>query len=458
MLVAMARESSTPSTPSIGASKASKAGVQPRGSPAMLGVVATVVWMAVCTGYLVKDLRGGVPWLSQGPNLVALAIGAFLFSKAWHALGRSRRYKGSLLRCNPEVAQAGRPLHVDLLLPPGAPPPQSGGQVVMRLLQERTDDSGSSSTTYHAWEQRATAPAQQRADGWRVAVSFEPPAGSPASGTRRDGDRVRWLVELLDGGGRTELGFEVQVGAGDPAAAAAVWAGAESAVDDDGSGAADVPTPGSLPAGVTLHETPAGAELRFRRRAARVFAVLWLGSAVAAVLWARAEALTGGANGEPGVAGALLPAAGAWLLLLLAVHAGTVRWRLRVNDDGADIDRSSWLWPRVRHVTTAELAQLTHRLVYSASGGSSRNMVEHHSVYAQGPGGIGPKLTPAVPLASGAQAVAAWVRQALRHRHPRFAPGAQRPASGPSVPAWAAVLAWLAVAAAGLAIVVFGLR
>jgi hypothetical protein len=134
-------------------------------------------------------------------------------------------------------------------------------------------------------------------------------------------------------------------------------------------------------------------------------------------------------------------AAGA-LLLAAALHSASLRWHIRVDDDGARVDRGSWMWPRLRTLQLAALARLEIELAYTVTTGGTK--VEYHRVQAaQGAGGKC-RLTPGLATRAAAEGLARRLAQAATDRGTRFAPGQSRGAEAAGLaPGAQMLLAWL---------------
>jgi hypothetical protein len=131
---------------------------------------------------------------------------------------------------------------------------------------------------------------------------------------------------------------------------------------------------------------------------------------------------------------------GAALLLLLALHAGTRQWRLRVRDDGLEREVSSWVWHRSQVLGVASLDLLFSKLFYTLTSG--QNTTSYHALHArESAHGPGVRLTPGLPGEASALAVAQALRAASAHRAGRFTPGVLRQ---PTAAPWRLLAGWLA--------------
>jgi hypothetical protein len=181
-------------------------------------------------------------------------------------------------------------------------------------------------------------------------------------------------------------------------------------------------------------EDAAGVHWRFRRRWARWVAALAL--LVTAVLllaaWQHATVL----EGSPRTVLNLWAAAA--LAFALALHTASLRWELRVGDDGIHVDRGSWMWPRSAHVPASALRELVVEEAYTVT--TNGNAVHYHSVVVPAVKGLGRKLTPGVAGKAAAHALARRLKAALADRGHRFAAGGVVP---PDRAARLQLLAWL---------------
>ena len=251
---------------------------------------------------------------------------------------------------------------------------------------------------------------------------------------------MNWRIEWLDAAGEAELSFDlaVQAGPGLPAEPADRWA--PRAVDLSAPGPAAAlalqSTP-SLPEVAAVHEDASGIEWRFHRRGWRFGA----GCAGVAALVALSQAWHL-ATRQHDASGALAQWAAGALLLAAALHGASLRWHLRVGDDGARVDRGSWMWPRLQTLQLAALARLEVELGYTVSTGG--NKVEYHRVQTAQSAGGPCRLTPGLATRVAAEGLARRLAQAANDRGTRFAPGQARGAEATGLaPGAQMLLAWL---------------
>jgi hypothetical protein len=202
-----------------------------------------------------------------------------------------------------------------------------------------------------------------------------------------------------------------------------------------------------LPDSVQVVERPDVWEMRFRQVGWRwVAALAMVPAGILSVLWWRSA---------PRASWSDALGSGPWwgvaLLLLLALHAGTRQWRLRVRDDGVEREVVSWMWRRTRVVSLASLDHLFHKLLYTQSSGQA--MTAFHALHAR-EAATGPsvRLTPGLPGAASVIAVARALQVAREHRAGRFTPGALRARPGASwrpAAGWLVWALWLLLLAAG---------
>ncbi len=395
----------------------------------------TIVWLGVCAMAGVRMFASDADWVGRVMLAVFTALGVGMLIRTLRQTRLAARHEGAELLSDPPRPQAGQSVRVRLRSRRAV-----AGPVTLRLAEYRIDDNDSSTRTRLVWEQRSQASIGAGQEAITLQALFHLPVDAAASESRRDGERVNWRVEWLDAGGEPELSFDLAVRAGPGNAPAPVDRWAPRAVELATSGptttlvAAVTPAPPEVAA---LLEDAAGIEWRFGRGAWRIAAAC--AGVVALVMLSRAWHLAtqqhdaGAALGHWAI-GALLAAA--------ALHAGTLHWRLRVDDDGARVDRGSWLWPRQQTLPRAALAGLEIELAFTVS--SSGRTVEYHRVQAALGADNKCPLTPGLATREAAERLARRLAQAVADRGPRFAPGQSRCAAarGPA-PLAPVLLAWL---------------
>jgi hypothetical protein len=401
----------------------------------------------------------GSPWWGKAFVSVFVVIGIGVLTLAWRQSVRAWRFAGTSVRFEPAGPRAGEAFEVELALSSRALRNATPAGRRLRLAQYRVDDAGSGTQErrVEAFERAATV-MPDMAGGERWHARFELPADAPTHGGRRSGERVDWRLEILAAEGAVEVSYDVPVhetpvrSAGHPRAAPdrfdhrAAW-GREEAIpprhEGWSVGDASLPQPDS----VQVVERPDVWEMRFRQVGWRwVAALAMVPAGILSVLWWRSapraswlDALGSG------------PWWGVALLLLLALHAGTRQWRLRVYDDGVEREVVSWMWRRTRVVSLASLDHLFHKLLYTQSSGQA--MTAFHALHAR-EAATGPsvRLTPGLPGAASVIAVARALQAAREHRVGRFTPGALRARSGASwrpAAGWLVWALWLLLLAAG---------
>ncbi|PKO29018.1 MAG: hypothetical protein CVU36_14755 [Betaproteobacteria bacterium HGW-Betaproteobacteria-9] len=393
----------------------------------------------------------GSPWWVKVFVSVFVVIGIGVLTLAWRQSVLAWRFAGTSVRFVPAGPQAGEFFEVELALSSRAlqNTPPAGRR--LRLAQYRVDDSGSGTQErqVEAFERAATA-MPDMAGGERWHARFELPADAPTHGGRRSRERVDWRLEILTAEGAVEVSYDVPVqeaparSAGQPMAAPdrfdrrADW-GHEEAIPPrhEGWSAGDAPSPRALPDPVQVQvvEHSDAWEMRFRQSGWRWAAALAMVPVVIlSGLW-----WTSG----PRASWSDALGSGLWwgvaFLLLFVLHAGTRQWRLRVRDDGVERELASWMWRRTRVFPLASLDHLFHKLLYTQSSG--RATTAFHALHArEAASGPSVRLTPGLPGAASAVAVAQALQVAREHRTGRFTPGVLRP---PSVASWRPAAGWL---------------
>ena len=411
--------------------------------------VFALFWCGISFPMAALFWMGGSPWWAQIFVSVFVVIGIGVLTLAWRQSVLAWRFAGTSVRFVPAGPQAGESFEVELALSSRAlqNAPPAGRR--LRLAQYRVDDSGSGTQERQgaAFERAATA-MPDMAGGERWHARFELPADAPTHGGRRSGERVDWRLEILTAEGAVEVSYDVPVqetparSAGHPMAAPdrfdrrTVW-GHEEAIPPrhEGWSAGDAPSPLPWPDQVQVVEQSDAWEMRFRQSGWRWAAALAMVPVVVlSGLWWRSG---------PRASWSDALGSGLWwgvaFLLLFVLHAGTRQWRLRVRDDGVERELASWMWRRTRVFPLASLDHLFHKLLYTQSSG--RATTAFHALHArEAAAGSSVRLTPGLPGAASAVAVAQALQAAREHRAGRFTPGALRRASGAS---WRPAAGWL---------------
>jgi hypothetical protein len=422
-----------------GAGKPRKARELTPPAPAALPF-ALLVTLWGCVGLAWQVISNGNLWIAAWLPVV----GVLLLLRVLRKRRRTRDFAHAVLETQPDPVVAGRAFRVRVLLPGGA---TSGPPLVLRVVQRRVDHSHSSPDSELEWEQARTVTQLPLPDGrHRVEGDFLLPADAPPSGVYRDQLHVQWRVQLIDGQGLARLSLELPVRA-DPAATTVQALGeamfAEKPLDELPTGQVQV-----VPAWVE-QEDARGVTWHFKRPRMRALAAAAAIAAVAVALAIDGSRRAGGASWRLHEEERLLFGLLA-VLVLQVLHAATARWRLRVDDDGLSIDRSSWLWPRHRHLGALPLDQVTRMTV--ATGGRDGGDRPWFRLVAGPRDGVRHWLTPALRGPGLVQDLARRLRHAFGHRGARFAPGSSppRPAPWPWVLAGALWGGWAATVAAVL--------
>lgn len=397
----------------------------------------TIVWLGVCATAGIRMFAGDADWMGRIVLAVFTALGVGMLIRTLRQTRLAARHEGAELLSDPPRPQAGQSVRVHLRSRRAV-----AGPVTLRLAEYRIDDNDSSTRTRLVWEQRCQASIGAGQDAITLQAIFHLPADAAASEARRDGERVNWCVEWLDASGEPELSFDLAVQPGPGMAPAPVDRWAPRAVEPAAPGASMASAAAVTPAPpevVALLEDAGGVEWRFGRSAWRMAAACAGAAALVALSMAwHLATLQHEASAALGswAIGALLVAA--------ALHAGTLRWRLRVDDDGARVDRGSWLWPRLRTLPRAALARLEIELAYTVS--TNGRTVEYHRVQAALGAESKCPLTPGLATREAADRLARRLAQAVADRGSRFAPGQSRNAAlrghAPLAPALLAWLGW----------------
>lgn len=127
-------------------------------------------------------------------------------------------------------------------------------------------------------------------------------------------------------------------------------------------------------------------------------------------------------------------------MLLFGLHAVTRKRSVTLHDDGLVVRVHSWMWATTRQLRPRAVDHLFHKLLYS-QGGTGGSAQAFHAVFARESETSPPvRLTPGLPGASSAVAVALALRAAHGHRLGRFSAGAMR---SPIQAGWRPGAGWL---------------
>ncbi len=379
----------------------------------------------------------GTPWWVQAFMSVFVVVGVGLLIFAARQSFLAWQFAGSSIRFLPAQPLAGDVFELRLALTARALRRSSHQHRRVQLAQYRVDDasSGKQERQVQVFEQAVSVvPDLQGAEHWHT--RFELPQDAPTHGGRRSGERVDWRLEILGDEGQVVVSYDVPVQA--QSQAMGVAAQAPDAFDRKAqwtertreqaiaaqpqtASAFEMPVP-QLPAHVQVLERADAWEVQFGQTGWRWAAITAV--AVAAVmsgLWWRSATRVSWQEAL---------GAGPWwvvaALLLFALHAATRRWSLELRDDGLVLRAGSWMWRVTRVLPMSALDHLFHKLQYSKSG-SNASMQEFHSVFARElPGAPSVRLTPGLPGAASAQAVAHALQAARANRAGRFSAGAVR--------------------------------
>jgi hypothetical protein len=386
-------------------------------------------------------------WWPKAFMLIFVAVGIFLFSLAWRQSALAWRFAGARVRYVPGAPVAGEVFEVELAMPRRALERALPAGRRLRIAQYRVDDSGSGTQErqVEAFEQVAGV-LPDMADGERWQASFELPADAPTHGGRRSGERVDWRLEILKPDGAVEVFYDIPVQARMETTAAhgdavpdrfdqrTVW-GQEYAIPVRGAGGTFGESAMPLPDTVQVLESADAWEMLFRQSGWRWASVVaGVAAAMLAGLWWKAAP----GNTWMDAVGSVTWW-GAALLLLLAVHASTRQWRLRVRDDGLEREVASWIWRRSQSLGLGSLDLLFSKLFFTQTSG--QNTTSFHALHArETANGRGMRLTPGLPGEASAMAVAQALRAASAHRGGRFTPGVLRQ---PTAVPWRVLAGWL---------------
>lgn len=411
---------------------------RPRGRGLLGGWLFALVWLGIC-------VAAGTSVLSKGSDSMGLlvvglftALGLGMLVKALRQTRLAARHQGAGLRCDPPRPRGGQALRVQLR----SAHVVAGRAATLRLAEYRIDDHDSTTRTRLVWEQRSGATLASIEEVPWLQAQFNVPADAAASDARRGDEKVNWRIEWLDAGGEPELSFDLDVQAGPDIVEEPADRWAPRAVGPAPAGAATGAASTPLPEVLAFHEDAKGVEWRFVRGGWRILALC---AGVAALLSLGLAWQLHLLQHERGAVVACW-AAGA-LLLAATLHGASLRWHLRVGDDGACVDRGSWLAPRRQTLPLTALSQLQIELAYTISTGG--DTVEYHRVRAPGGADGACQLTPGLATRAAAEGLARRLTRAAVDRGPRFAPGQTRgdasPGLGPEVQVLLAWACWAAL-------------
>lgn len=380
-------------------------------------------------------------WTSGLMATLMGAAGLALLVRRWRRRRKLQPYLGAELLTTPDPVVCGKPFDVRIVLPeqPGA-----AGAMRLHLRQRHVERSSSWPESHLAWEHIVETTPVPLPDGrWRIQARCQLPADAPGSGFYRKALQVTWQLQVRDAQDAECLLYELQVRA-DPAGLAPL--GEPLHTEKPVGDRAGLKAPTRQPNAWTEREDARGWTLRFARPAPRTLAMVIL-VIMGFVVWPPVKAWWGGSDATPlahWISNTYRDEAVRLLgLLLLLVHTATLRWVLRVDDDGLLLDRSSWLWPRRRRFRPAALDTLTRMSVDADPNDPSQDFMR---LLVRSADGAQHWLTPRVKGESSAQVLAVRIRRALQQRGARFAPG-ERPTRLSNGPRLLALLLWLAWAA-----------
>ena len=375
--------------------------------------------------------------------LFGLAV-AFLGFTAWRA-ARARAHAETSIRIEPARVLCGTrfQVHVEVSAAAAAANPE----MRVRLLQCLSDASGSGLEVREVWEASSIVRfAPGGGPRCEAVARFELPPDGAASGHYRHMEQVEWTLELHLPGGRRVARAVLKVlpnPALQPTGGAALL-GPQLYVDTPLEVAAAGPSQAPLAKDLRVVEDEHGWELHFPRRGSRflakavALAIVGIGAHMAYVLqhWQ-----PGRSSWPPADLSWQLP----WLigLVLWLLHLASVRWLLRIDDDGLTIDRSSWLWRRRRSFPASAMSSLATMLVRKDRDPKGCGD-ERHIVMIKGAGGTDHWMTPQLDGLNRARAIVARLKHALQERGHRFAPGLVRGKVRTGLPVVVPVLVWLA--------------
>ena len=402
-------------------------------------------WLASSGVSWLWGLAGGAePWERWVGGLLFGLAGVFVAFTAWRTW-RSRLHAETSMRLVPARVLCGTrfQVHIELSAAAAAATPE----MRVRLLQCLNDASGSGVDVREVWEASSVVRFAPGGGARCEAVaSFELPPEGAASGHYRHMEQVEWSLELHLPGGRRVARAILQVfpnPALQPTGDAALL-GPRLYVDTPLEVAAAGPSQAPLAKELRVVEDEQGWELHFPRGGSRflakgvALAIVGIGAHMAYGLhpWQPDRS-----SGPPADLSWQLP----WLigLVLWLLHLVSVRWLLRIDDDGLTIDRSSWLWRRRRSFPASAMSSLATMLMHKDRDPKGRGD-ERHIVMIKSVAGADHVMTPQLDGLNRARAVVARLKHALQERGHRFAPGQVRGKARAGLPRAVPVLVWLA--------------
>jgi hypothetical protein len=391
-------------------------------------------------GQLVED----DPWERWVSGLLFGLAVVFLGFTAWRA-ARARPHAETSMRTVPERVLCGTrfQVQVDVSAAAAAATPE----MRVRLMQCLNDASGSGLEVREVWEASSLVRFASGGGPRCAAVaSFELPPDGAASGHYRHMEQVEWTLELHLPGGRRVARAILQVlpnPALQPTGDAALLGPrlyVDTPLEVEAAGAGKAPLAKEL----RVVEDEHGWELHFPRSGSRFLAKAVL-VAIVGIGVHMAYGLQQGQAGRHAWPPADLSWQLPWLMGLVPwlLHLASVRWVLRIDDDGLTIDRSSWLWRRRRSFPASAMSSLATRLVHKERDPKGQGD-ERHMVVIKDDAGADHWMTPQLDGLNRARAIVARLKHALQERGHRFAPGLVRGKARAGLPAVVPVLVWLA--------------
>lgn len=390
--------------------------------------LVAVIWNLLCWPVAV------VVWASAGWSVGSFFVGLFPFAGlllVWAAIAASvmvNRFRGTVVTTVPAEARIGEPLGVRVSLPARRVVKKRQRQFELRLTENRIRDDDSDPAPHEEWMTRLAPVVQVHEDGsGYIEAEFLIPAFCEPTDKIIDGERVLWLLELIDLSNADVQKFDLPVVALQAiqpdqvapvvqpipiASVAGITAGRRWSRAGKGSR-----TPAPIPYKVMRVTEYAGSwAARFPAAAYRALGALLLIPTCAAFWSARLDFL--GESSIDSLAALLWVLAG-WIGLGLCLHFFSKTWKLRITQHGIRVERSSLLRTNRVLLANGDLVDLLKKRVYRLPDRSADMRYQIHAVTRSG-GRL--QLTPPIATESMADAVADTIRQAQANYANLFAP------------------------------------
>ena len=313
----------------------------------------------------------------------------------------------------------------------------------LALICYATDRQSSSSSPREIWAQRITTFVRPELNQMRLECTFNIPEDFPVSGHDISrSDDIRWVIELLNLNHGKRLSWVLQVSA-PPSMSPQMLSSVSQQHSNIGSNAFDaidmsaqsklrdlsnlqqwLEQPDTVEPLIQLPTqvfkaitTETGSMLVFPRRGWRMASLLLIALAAWLSYLARQEFTYSGI--APTLWGLCYMLA-SLMIIVLALHWGSLKWVITIQTNGLVIDRSSWLRKRVYSLKRAALQRVQLKYMYAQNDGTGliKNFNLRVQLSLEKNGWI--TMTPAIAHEAIAKQTMAHIWNMQRDAHTRF--------------------------------------